>query len=103
MKEFISMLEGLKLTSIRKIEDYIQLVFDDGTILTVFNDHEITPEAPKLRGGVAFLRAVRSAESVRLVFGSNISIEIQLDDSSYYGPEAMTLHNADQSKVIVWR
>lgn len=89
------------------VQDYLQLWFDKGTCLNVYNKHDIIgPDgqahgADRLAG--AFLTEVREQGThIRLAFSNRLKLSIDMSEDAYIGPEAIQLTRPSMPKVV-WR
>lgn len=96
----LQILVGLIIGKIEKVHDYVQIVFSDGTALSIFNNYVYD-------GGSVFGvegKTVRSVEesgsSIIILFESGESLSIGLDDDDYNGPEAMVLRQEGKCPVV---
>jgi len=99
-----SRIAGRVIKSASIVHDYVQLNFDDGSILNVFNQIR----TPTINDGfVAWLANKRVLEDITnkdviiLRLSGGDSVEIGMSDADYRGPEALELIEAD-GKRIVW-
>lgn len=100
---------GLRILLLKKVSraehvhDYVQLQFDDGTILNIFNRYSLTPAE---RDDIARLvgTTVSAAElierSERLRFSDGTLLRIGMMDSDYNGPEAIEVIDHDGRRVV---
>jgi hypothetical protein len=99
-------LVGQSLRRVIWLHDYVQLEFQRGVILSIFNAFTVTgiPEG-ELDSliGKTVTKVSSSLESVVIRFGSGATISVDLRDTGYRhgGPEAMTLHSPGEP-TIVW-
>jgi len=98
---------GIRLTSHEIVEDYEQLIFEDGAaILSVYNPYEV--RGPETESGQAItsvmgrrLLAVTIRPSlVELSFEESLSVNVDMRDEAFAGPEAMALHQSGKSPVV---
>jgi hypothetical protein len=86
------------------VEDYLQIHFELGPSLSIFNTVALTgPVAEDLAAinGKRLLIADESAEKATLRFEDESVIEVDLRDEAFNGPEAMTLHLPGEP-IVVW-
>ena len=97
-------LVGARVTDVETVEDYLQITFDNGARLSVFNRY-----APLgLRGDDVRLlisKTVARIEDADNFFSmhltGSVGLRVGLEDADYVGPEAMYLTSAD-GRHIVW-
>jgi hypothetical protein len=106
----MSMLEtlvGTNLTGVIRIHDYVQLLFQDGTILSVFNPLTVlkseTDTAIENCIGRKVLLAINNEdlETVQMELEGEIIIRVDLRHQSYRVPEAMVLSRPGKP-IVVW-
>ena len=87
----LQILIGLIIGKIEKLHDYIQIVFSDGTTLSVFNNYVYDGGSVLGIEGKTVRSIDESDSSVIIIFESGESLSIGLDNDDYNGPEAMVL------------
>ena len=94
---------GLTITQAQRIHDYVQLGFDNGWGLNIYN-RIVSPEISE-----SFLRrladCIVEAEDVRdgryvLRLDGGMSIAVGIEDDDYNGPEAMELIKPSGVRVV---
>ena len=85
---------GLRVADARLMHDYLQIEFQNGTTLSVFNRHKM--QSHKSCGAHSFIGTTLLAHYVSqdvasFEFSGEISLSVGMMDSDYLGPEAMTL------------
>jgi hypothetical protein len=100
----VKMLEeliGLRVVKSEFVEDYLQIWFEHGECLNVYNQHEITNSERQLAG--ATLRDLRDdGQFIRLTFSNALQLSIDMSEAGYRGPEAMQLTRPGLPPVV-WR
>lgn len=99
---------GLRITSHEPVEDYVQFIFNAGAaILTVYNPYEIRGPEPasgqsiiSVVGRHVLAGATVPGVVVELKLDGGWSIEIDIRDEAYSGPEAIVLHRPGSSTVV---
>ena len=103
----VSWIEGIEMTSVIFIRDYIQLVFEginDTAILTtytlptVYNNSK--DELCLLINQKVEKVILLEKEAIKLIFEKNGIIEISLREQDYDGPEAAMFMRGDE--ILVW-
>lgn len=91
---------GLIIGKIEKVHDYIQVVFSDGTTLSIFNNYVYDGDLVRSIVG-STVRTVEECDcSVVIIFESGESLTVGLNDDDYNGPEAMVLRQEGKSPVV---
>ena len=98
---------GLRLTSHKCIEDYVQVTLEDGAaVLSVYNPCEVRGPESESRHTIRSVIGRRLHEVatrpdlVELKFGEGWSIAVDIRDEAFTGPEAMVLHRPGKSPVV---
>jgi len=97
----LQILVGLTIGSIEKIHDYVQIIFSDGTTLTIFNNFVFDFGRRSVIEGVEIKSVDESATALTIFFESEASLSIGLNADDYNGPEAMVLRRED-TPAVVW-
>lgn len=97
----------LKVVKSEFVEDYLQVWFEDGECLNVYNKYQLTdsdgrPHShPELTG--ATLSDVRDdAGFIVLDFSNDLELSIDMSEDGYLGPEAIQLTRPGLPPVV-WR
>jgi len=103
----IGELIGSRIADSKVVEDYLQLWFDNGACLSIYNEHEVTrpdgraQDSNSLTG--ASLTQVREQKTeIRLIFSNGLRLSIDMSEEGYSGPEAIQLTRANMPPVV-WR
>lgn len=97
----LQILIGLIVSKVEKVSDYIQVVFSDGTTLSIFNNYAYDGDSIHDIEGKTVRFVEEPDDSVIIFFESGESLSIGLDDDDYNGPEAMVLKREGES-LVVW-
>ena len=82
--------------------DWLQITFEDGTVLTVINDYTISGvKKPAALRGFALATVIQDPEDIVLVFEDDVLVRVSLAYEAYHGPEAMVM-NREGETVAVW-
>ncbi len=107
MPHILQELVGRRVVNTKIVEDYLQVWFENGPCLNVYNKHRIT--APDGRSqsygdlaGATLDAAVRDREVIRLTFSNGFKLSIDMSEDGYLGPEAMQLTRPGL-RTVVWR
>lgn len=95
-------LVGSTVKNAIRVHDYHQLFFEEGAILNVYNDFEVSggEGVGSLEG--AKVEGVEDTEdAAALRFSGEKSLRIDLRDAAYSGPEALALRMPGKP-VVVW-
>lgn len=103
MENLLDLLLGVKLSKAEVVHDYLQLRFENGVILNVFNAFRMREfsidDLSKISG--CEICAVRIDEtSVEFEFLGGGSIWVGMSDDDYQGPEAMEYIGAAGDRVV---
>jgi len=98
-------LVGRSIRSVVEIHDYVQLHFNLGIVLNIYNPFQV--EGTNDLGldalvGATTTQVIERVEEVVLRFGTGAVISIDLREAAYTGPEAMLLR-VPGGPIIVWR
>ena len=97
----LSDLVTLSVQSTEQIHDYFQIVFSDGSGLSVYNDHFFTGCTLESITGSSVSSVLESPEEVVIDFSGRGSLSVGLKDNDYVsGPEAMQLNRPGKPTVI---
>jgi hypothetical protein len=100
MAAALQILVGLIINKIEEIHDYIQIVFSDGTTLSIFNNYHYDD------GSVLFVKGkkIESVEEgeakVVLTLEDGSCFSIGMSDEDYNGPEAIVLRHEGEPPVV---
>ena len=103
MPNILGLLVGRKIQKAEMIHDYLQLWFDNGSLLNIFNvfivmGFEIR-NLSEIVGCEVVTVDVGNAE-IAIVFVDEKSIRIGMSDSDYQGPEAMEYIGVGGERVV---
>lgn len=96
----LQVLVGLILSKVEEIHDYIQLVFNDGTTLNIFNKYAYSSGSILGVEGKKIKYVKNSGNDILIVFEDSSSISIGLRDDDYNGPEVMELMQKGKPSVV---
>lgn len=96
----LQILIGLIISKIEEVHDYIQVVFSDGTTLSIFNNYVYDGELITGIEGRKVKSVEESGDRVLIIFDNSEAISIGLKDEDYNGPEAMVLNQEGKSPVV---
>lgn len=82
--------------------DYLQVVFESGTTLTVNNKYSFLGGQPDDFDGAVVTGVETSLAAFTMCFGGNLSLSVGLGEEDYFSPEAMVL-DTGKGGVFVWR
>jgi len=102
MKSKLEILVGLLMADAMKVHDYVQLIFEQGIVLSIYNEFRLPngDDISSLRGE-KLLKAEEKQEEIILHFSNGKSLSIDLRDEAYNGPEALQL-NVPGQLTVVW-
>ncbi|HKG15075.1 MAG TPA: hypothetical protein VKB12_17255 [Pyrinomonadaceae bacterium] len=107
MRTALQELVGLEVSKASLVHDYLQVFFEGGAILNVYNVFHLSGGAAGDGGAppldASTLAAVKEeVQEVELTFSNGVVISIDMRDEAYQGPEALELIRAG-SPTVVWR
>ena len=100
MMAALQILIGLTISKIEEVHDYVQIVFCDGTTLSIFNNYVYDGGSIVGLEGKASNSVEESGDGVLIVFNDGKSFSVGLKDDDYNGPEAMVLRHQGKSPVV---
>ncbi len=102
MKSKLCILEGHRLGKVEQVEDYVQLVFDEGIRLNIYSNFTISGEHNLTDFAGKTIRTITEVfvkpECVVFTFEDESRLHIDLSEPD---PEAMELHVPGES-IVVW-
>lgn len=105
MRSRLGSLEGRIVAAASEVEDYMQVRFQDGTWLNIFNPVSLSGAAcadVKALVDRRLTTATESAESVTLRFDDGSVMVVDMRDEAYRCPEALELSVPGEA-IVVWR
>ena len=105
MSTRLAVLQGRVVRTAEYVEDYLQFHFQLGSSLSIFNRASLSgPAAEDLDTikGKRLVSVEESKEEAILRFEDGSSVQVDLRDDAFNGPEAMTLHEPGEP-IVVWR
>lgn len=103
MKSRLTTLRGRAVRTALQVEDYLQVHFELGCSLSIFNTMSLDGPVADDLGALFGKRLVdvdESSERAILRFEDGNTIEVDLRDEAFNGPEAMTLHIPGEPTVV---
>lgn len=92
---------GLTVSVLEEVHDYLQIVFSDGTTLSIFNNCLFDGDTVLGFEGKQVKSVEETDVSVLIVFEDGESISVGLTNDDYNGPEAMVL-SREGVPPVVW-
>jgi len=107
MRTALQELIGLKVSKASLVHDYLQIFFEGGAVLNVYNPFRLSGGAARDGGappvGASVLASVEEeGRKIELTFSNGVVVSIDMRDEAYQGPEALELVRAG-SPTVVWR
>lgn len=96
----LQVLIGLIINRIEEMHDYVQIVFSDGTTLSIFNNYAYDGGSLLSIEGKKLTSIEESSHLVRIILEDNDVLSVSLDDNDYNGPEAMLLKQRGKPPII---
>lgn len=104
MESKLDVLRGKIILHASKMHDYMQLVFEEGIGLNVYNDFCIQPGDEKKLQTLKQKKLLSVQEmptEIVLLLSDGLQLVIDMRDSAYNGPEALELTRQGEP-TIVW-
>ena len=101
MQDSVGFFIGKVIECFQSIQDYYQILFTDGSILSIYNPVAITNFDQESLNKYQVVSVNTDKESIELLLNRNGSIKVSLLNDDYRGPEAMEYSNPD-GPPIVW-
>lgn len=98
----LEILVGLFINKVEIIQDYFQIIFQDGTILNIYNKYKYEGGSVVSLEGKKLLYVSESNNKILLDFGDNGILSIGLLEEDYNGPEAIGLIRKGEP-LVVWQ
>ncbi len=96
----LKILIGLIIRKVEEVHDYIQLIFSDGTTLSIFNNYYYDGGSVLALEGKK-VKSVEDMDSkVVITFEDGGCMSICMTDDDYNGPEAMVLRREGESPIV---
>jgi hypothetical protein len=99
----LSILVGQRVSAAHRVHDYVQLRFDRGDILNVFNPFDLRGDGGSIAldelVGVSVETVTEEQDFVRLTGGA-MALRIDLTKNSFVGPEALHFIPATGEQVV---
>ena len=97
----------LKVMKSEVVEDYLQVWFEDGECLNVYNKYRLTdfdghPHSHPDLTGTTLSRVRDDARLIILGFSNSLELSIDMSEDGYLGPEAIQLTRPGLPSVV-WR
>ncbi len=96
----LQILIGLIISKIEEVHDYIQLVFSDGTTLSIFNNYYCDGSSVLSIEGKKIKSVEEKDRKVVITFEDGGCISVGMTDDDYNGPEAMVLRREEESPIV---
>jgi len=103
MSSILGLLVGHKIQRVEKLYDYLQLWFDNGIMLNIFNIFTMIgfeSDAVSLLAGCEVCAINESDEGVEFVFLGGMLLRVGLQNNDYQGPEAIEFIGKGGERVI---
>jgi hypothetical protein len=96
----LQILIGLIINKIEVVHDYIQIVFSDGMILSIFNNYHYDDPSILAVEGMAVKSVDEGDSKITITLANGRYLSIGMEDDDYNGPEAMVLRREGESPVV---
>ena len=104
MSNIVQQLKGSSITQAIPIEDYLNIEFSDGSVLSIFNHYTLKGDSTDFSAiaGSKLVAVDEQPKKITFNFSTRQKIEVDLSDDGFTGPEAMMLVIPNQP-IVVWR
>lgn len=102
MSEILDRLLHRRILRVERVHDYMQIYFDDCSILNIFNTVRISGGQLGELTNCEIMGSDSDAATASLLLSNGGAIHIGISDADYSGPEAMEYIPASGLR-IVWR
>ena len=96
----LQILVGLIIKKVQVVQDYCQLIFDDNTILNIYNKYQYDGSSVLALEGKKLVSVIETNNNVVLDFDDNGNLTVSLLDEDYNGPEAIELIRKGEPPVV---
>jgi hypothetical protein len=101
MRSDLNTLEGMVIENVLKIHDYVQILFEKDIVLSIYNEYKLSyNDNIGFLKGTKLARVEESPNRIILYFSNGISLDINLHDEAYNGPEALELYIPGRPAVV---
>jgi hypothetical protein len=103
MRNMLGLLVGRKIVRAEKVHDYLQLWFDNGALLNIFNLFTVSnglAEGYSLLIECEISSVGVSDEAVEFAFMDGKCLHVGMADSDYQGPEAMEYVGVNGERIV---
>ena len=96
-------LSKLTITDVIAIHDYVQIILEDGSILSLFNKITLLGSNSTIYTikGCKIISVEQDASSFKLYITNNICVSMNLKSADYNGPEALSLVTPSGNTIVV--
>jgi hypothetical protein len=98
MRSALSTIVGLRVSKTGTVHDYVQIAFEDDTMLSIFNPLKCDGTLDALSGRIA-TEVNESSDEILILF-DGVRVAIDMRDDVYAGPEALVLHRSGFPPVV---
>ena len=96
----LQILIGLLVQKVEVVHDYVQILFSDGTMLTIFNNYDYEGASIQTIDGTNVISVEELDDRIAITFDNNLSLLVGLNEVDYNGPEAMALRREGEPTVV---
>lgn len=101
MESKLSHLVYKKIQEVRVVEDYLQLVFINNSVLNIYNSYRYNGECISSIKTQEIISINENNEQITLSFSNKFCLIISLKDDDYKSPEAIELIKKGK-ETIIW-
>ncbi len=98
--EALQILVGLIIKKVEVLQDYVQLIFSDNTILNIFNKYQYDGSSVLVLEGKKLVSAIETKIKIVFEFKDSGKLTVSLLNKDYNGPEAIELIREGEPSVI---
>lgn len=89
MPESLDFLSNRFINKIEKVHDYVQIHFNDGSCLNIFNDFSVSCDQFGDLIGCEVVEIIIDESAISFSLSSGVAIRVGMVDADFHGPEAM--------------
>ncbi len=93
---------GSIIQLIKVVHDYLQIAFDDGTILNIYNKYQYNADSVSALAGKKLISVTEADNRIVLEFEGSGELIVGLLDTDYNGPEALEIIPKNKP-AIIWQ
>ncbi|MBY0475581.1 MAG: hypothetical protein K2Q13_11050 [Nitrosomonas sp.] len=96
----LQILIGHIIKKVEEVHDYVQIVFSDGTTLSIFNNYRYDGGSILSIEGKAVKSIDKKEGNIIITLADGKCVSIGMEDDDYNGPEAIVLKREGESPIV---